>query len=185
MEAAWLLLANIHLGAGKLALAHDLCDATLAHNASSDRALTLRGACAEASGDFQVCAPLLRAACMPKLHPFSSTTGTAGPQILQQLDILAACWCVLVVIQWSPEYRLQMEKFGISGFNFWGSRWNNSSSMILSGVQVAAESYERAWRLTGASNPALGYQLAWNLLKACRNVDAVDVALQVRHRATI
>lgn len=46
-------------------------------------------------------------------------------------------------------------------------------------MQVAAEAYERAWRLTGASNPALGYQLAWNLLKACRYVDAADVALQV------
>lgn len=53
-EAAWLLLANIHLGAGKLALAQEFCDSALAHNASSDRALTLKGACAEVSGDFQV-----------------------------------------------------------------------------------------------------------------------------------
>jgi hypothetical protein len=53
-EAAWLLLANIHLGAGKLELAKDVCDMTLSHNASSDRALSLKGACAEASGDFQV-----------------------------------------------------------------------------------------------------------------------------------
>lgn len=47
------------------------------------------------------------------------------------------------------------------------------------GLQGAADAYERAWKLSGASNPALGYQLAWNLLKACRYVDATDVALQV------
>ena len=49
-------------------------------------------------------------------------------------------------------------------------------------LQVAAGAYEKAWKLTGASSPALGYQLAWNLLKACRYVAAVDVALQVRPR---
>jgi hypothetical protein len=48
-------------------------------------------------------------------------------------------------------------------------------------MQGAAEAYARAWKLTGGSNPALGYQLAWNLLKACRYVDAADVALQVCH----
>lgn len=150
-ESAWLLLANIHLGSGKIELARDFCDSALAHNASSGRALTIRGACAEASGDFQV----LFLTFLP-----SHCVLFVLPKLL---------WCAAVTLFVGKLVT------GVPGYMIcvYGR---------LGGMQVAAESYERAWRLTGASNPALGYQLAWNLLKACRNVDAADVALQVWSR---
>lgn len=50
-EAAWLLLANINVGAGKHALARDFCALALRHNASAARAWDLDGTCLEAQGD--------------------------------------------------------------------------------------------------------------------------------------
>ncbi|KIY94717.1 Tetratricopeptide repeat protein 21B [Monoraphidium neglectum] len=40
----------------------------------------------------------------------------------------------------------------------------------------AATNYEAAWRLTGRSDPAVGYKLAFNYLKAGRLVDAIVAA---------
>jgi tetratricopeptide repeat protein 21B len=39
----------------------------------------------------------------------------------------------------------------------------------------AAANYESAWKLTNCSNPAMGYKLAFNYLKAKRYTDAIDV----------
>jgi tetratricopeptide repeat protein 21B len=39
----------------------------------------------------------------------------------------------------------------------------------------AAASYEKAWRYSNHSNPAIGYRLAFNYLKAKRLVEAIDV----------
>lgn len=50
-EAAWLLLANINIGAGKHAAARDFCALALRHNASAARAWDLEGTCLEAEGD--------------------------------------------------------------------------------------------------------------------------------------
>ncbi|RWS26133.1 hypothetical protein B4U80_08797, partial [Leptotrombidium deliense] len=43
----------------------------------------------------------------------------------------------------------------------------------------AAMSYEMAWKLTGRTNPVLGYKLAFNYMKAKKFVDAVDVSKRV------
>ncbi|KAJ3295051.1 Tetratricopeptide repeat protein 21B [Borealophlyctis nickersoniae] len=43
----------------------------------------------------------------------------------------------------------------------------------------AAEHYESAWRLEGETNPAMGYKLAFNYMKAKRFVEAIDVCHRV------
>lgn len=43
----------------------------------------------------------------------------------------------------------------------------------------AALNYENAWKFTNESNPAIGYRLAFNYLKAKRVVDAIDVCHKV------
>ncbi|KAM5280322.1 tetratricopeptide repeat protein 21B [Ctenodactylus gundi] len=43
----------------------------------------------------------------------------------------------------------------------------------------AALNYEMAWKYTNQTNPAVGYKLAFNYLKAKRFVDAIDVCHQV------
>jgi tetratricopeptide repeat protein 21B len=43
----------------------------------------------------------------------------------------------------------------------------------------AASHYEHAWRLSGQSNTAVGYKLAFNHLKAGRHVDAISVVAGV------
>lgn len=40
----------------------------------------------------------------------------------------------------------------------------------------AAQHYELAWNYSGGSDPAIGYKLAFNYMKAKRYVDAIDVA---------
>ena len=50
-EAAWLLLANISIGAGKHGAALDFCGLALKRNASAARAWDLQGTCLEAQGD--------------------------------------------------------------------------------------------------------------------------------------
>lgn len=40
----------------------------------------------------------------------------------------------------------------------------------------AAMNYEIAWSHTNNNNPAVGYKLAFNYMKAKRYVDAIDVA---------
>jgi tetratricopeptide repeat protein 21B len=47
---------------------------------------------------------------------------------------------------------------------------------------AAAEQYKKAWQLSCGSDPALGYRLAWNLLKCVRYTQAIDVALEVLRR---
>ncbi|KAJ3090291.1 Tetratricopeptide repeat protein 21B [Quaeritorhiza haematococci] len=48
-----------------------------------------------------------------------------------------------------------------------------------SSYKDAAEHYENAWKLDRESNPAMGFKLAFNYLKAHRHVDAIDVAHKV------
>jgi tetratricopeptide repeat protein 21B len=43
----------------------------------------------------------------------------------------------------------------------------------------ASDCYERAWTLMGEKDPGVGYKLAFNYLKAKRNVQAVDVCHKV------
>eukprot|EP00668_Euglena_longa_P004314 GGOE01005062.1.p1 GENE.GGOE01005062.1~~GGOE01005062.1.p1 ORF type:complete len:1337 (-),score=400.50 GGOE01005062.1:270-3734(-) len=43
----------------------------------------------------------------------------------------------------------------------------------------AADCYENAWRLVNESDPAIGYKLAFNYLKAKRYVNAIDVCQKV------
>lgn len=43
----------------------------------------------------------------------------------------------------------------------------------------AANHYEHAWKLAVGANPAVGYKLAFNYMKAGRLVDAVSVAQAV------
>jgi tetratricopeptide repeat protein 21B len=47
---------------------------------------------------------------------------------------------------------------------------------------AAVELYEKAWRLSCGSDPALGYRLAWNLLKCVRCSRAIDVSFEVLRR---
>lgn len=44
----------------------------------------------------------------------------------------------------------------------------------------AAEFYENAWGFSTESDPAVGYKLAFNYLKASRHVDAIDICHKVR-----
>lgn len=48
-----------------------------------------------------------------------------------------------------------------------------------SSYKDAAEHYESAWKLDKQSNPAMGFKLAFNYLKAKRYVDAIDIAHKV------
>ena len=43
----------------------------------------------------------------------------------------------------------------------------------------AAEYYEKVWKMENSLNPAMGYKLAFNYLKAKRFVDAIDVAHKI------
>lgn len=43
----------------------------------------------------------------------------------------------------------------------------------------AASYYEHAWKLASQANPAVGYKLAFNYMKAGRLVDAVSIAQAV------
>merc|ERR1719378_1938513 len=43
----------------------------------------------------------------------------------------------------------------------------------------AAMNYEKAWKFTNESSPAIGYRLGFNYLKAKRFVDAIDVCHKV------
>lgn len=43
----------------------------------------------------------------------------------------------------------------------------------------AAEHYENAWKLDQEANPAMGYKLAFNYLKAKKLVEAIDVCHKV------
>lgn len=45
--------------------------------------------------------------------------------------------------------------------------------------KAAAVHYDRAWRFSGRSKPAIGYRLAYNFMKAKRYPDAIDVCQQV------
>lgn len=45
--------------------------------------------------------------------------------------------------------------------------------------KVAALHYDRAWKYSGKSKPAIGYRLAYNYMKAKRYPDAIDVCQQV------
>lgn len=45
--------------------------------------------------------------------------------------------------------------------------------------KVAAGHFDRAWRFSGRSKPAIGYRLAYNYMKAKRYPDAIDVCQQV------
>ena len=46
----------------------------------------------------------------------------------------------------------------------------------------AAEAYERAWSFTFQGSPSVGFELAFNYLKAKRFVEAIDVANEVMKR---
>ncbi|CAK8690557.1 unnamed protein product [Clavelina lepadiformis] len=43
----------------------------------------------------------------------------------------------------------------------------------------ASLNYEKAWEYSNQSNPAIGYKLAFNYLKAKRNIDAIDISHKV------
>ena len=43
----------------------------------------------------------------------------------------------------------------------------------------AAEHYERSWKFSAESSPAVGFRLAFNYLKAKRFVEAIDVCQKV------
>ncbi|KAJ3117392.1 Tetratricopeptide repeat protein 21B [Phlyctochytrium bullatum] len=43
----------------------------------------------------------------------------------------------------------------------------------------AAENYENSWKLERESNPSIGYKLAFNYLKAKRNVEAIEVCHKI------
>ena len=45
--------------------------------------------------------------------------------------------------------------------------------------QNAAENYENAWKLQGEASAPVGYKLAFNYLKAKRNVEAITVCQKV------
>ncbi|KAG2375069.1 hypothetical protein C9374_010073 [Naegleria lovaniensis] len=45
--------------------------------------------------------------------------------------------------------------------------------------QDAANCYEKAWKLSGETSPSSGYKLAFNLLKAKRNIEAINVCHKV------
>lgn len=46
----------------------------------------------------------------------------------------------------------------------------------------AAHNYEMAWKFTNCNNPNIGYKLAFNFMKAKRNVDAIDVCKEVLNK---
>ena len=43
----------------------------------------------------------------------------------------------------------------------------------------AATHYENAWNMSNKRNPAVGFRLAFNYIKAARYVDAIDVAKEI------
>lgn len=43
----------------------------------------------------------------------------------------------------------------------------------------AAEHYENAWKLQRETNPAMGFKLAFNYMKAHRYLDAIDVSHKI------
>lgn len=47
----------------------------------------------------------------------------------------------------------------------------------------AAAHYENAWSFASEADPAVGYKLAFNYLKAHRNVDAIDICHKVSQDA--
>jgi tetratricopeptide repeat protein 21B len=55
-ERAWLLLANIHVGAGKYDLAEECCSKCLKYNRSCARAWELKGMILEKEASFQTAA---------------------------------------------------------------------------------------------------------------------------------
>jgi len=43
----------------------------------------------------------------------------------------------------------------------------------------AADHYEKAWTMSNKRNPAIGYRLAFNYMKATRFVDAIDIGKEI------
>ena len=48
-----------------------------------------------------------------------------------------------------------------------------------SSYKDAAQHYEHAWKYSNKSNPAIGYKLAFNYMKAKRYTDAIDVSHEI------
>ena len=51
--------------------------------------------------------------------------------------------------------------------------------LVQASYADAAQVYEMAWQFDNQRNPAVGYKLAFNLLKAKRYVEAIDVCHKV------
>ncbi|XP_060575597.1 tetratricopeptide repeat protein 21B-like isoform X3 [Ruditapes philippinarum] len=69
---------------------------------------------------------------------------------------------------------LQHNKSCCKGYEYQGFIMEKEQS-----YKDAAMSYENAWKYGNKNNPVIGYKLAFNYLKAKRNVDAIDICHHV------
>mmetsp|Transcript_27274 Transcript_27274/g.32235 ORF Transcript_27274/g.32235 Transcript_27274/m.32235 type:complete len:139 (+) Transcript_27274:4018-4434(+) len=72
---------------------------------------------------------------------------------------------------------LQYNKSGYRAHETLGSIYERECA-----YKDAASSYEEAWKFTYQGSPSIGYELAFNYLKAKRFIEAIDVANEVIKR---
>lgn len=72
---------------------------------------------------------------------------------------------------------LQHNKSSTKAYEYMGYIMEKESS-----YRDAAAHYEKAWKYSNRSNPAVGYKLAFNYMKAKRFTDAIDVSHEILSR---
>ncbi|ODN01250.1 Tetratricopeptide repeat protein 21B [Orchesella cincta] len=103
-----------------------------------------------------------------------------APWTVEDAEYLERCWLLL------SDVYIQSSKFDLAtdlikkvlNFNKSCVKAYEYLGYIMEKEQAyadAAVNYEAAWKLTNNTNPAMGYKLAFNYLKAKRNTDAIDV----------
>ncbi|CAL8141155.1 unnamed protein product [Orchesella dallaii] len=107
-----------------------------------------------------------------------------APWTVEDAEYLERCWLLL------SDVYIQSSKFDLAtdlikkvlNFNKSCVKAYEYLGYIMEKEQAyadAAVNYEAAWKLTNNTNPAMGYKLAFNYLKAKRNTDAIDVCHMV------
>ena len=99
-------------------------------------------------------------------------------------EYLEKCWLLLadIYIQ-SGKFDLATEllrkvllhnKSSTKSYEYMGYIMEKESS-----YKDAAQHYEQAWKFSNKANPAVGYRLAFNYMKAKRFTDAIDVCHEI------
>ncbi|KJH52758.1 tetratricopeptide repeat protein [Dictyocaulus viviparus] len=106
------------------------------------------------------------------------------PWSLEEADYLEKCWLLLADLYISQNKSeqansilrtvLQHNASSIKAFEFLGYLREKEQKF-----SDAAANYDDAWKLSRMRNPAIGYKLAYNLLKCRRLFDCIEVCHQV------